>query len=126
MILPFKWNVGSKLGDGKQYLPWIHLDDLIQIYLKSITDQNMTGAYNAVAPDHVTNSEFTTLLAKNLRKKLWAPAVPSFIIKLLFGEMGNLVLKGSRISSEKLIRAGHNFVCQKLDDTLEKILSVKK
>lgn len=126
ILIPFKWNVGSELGDGKQYMPWIHLNDLMQIYVNAVTDKNMNGAYNAVAPTHITNSELTSLIAKNLGKKLWAPRVPAFVIRLLFGEMGNLVLKGSRVSSEKLINQGYTFQSPKLEETITNLISVKK
>lgn len=126
LVLPFKWNVGSKLGDGKQFMPWIHLDDLVQIYLKAIRDKNLSGAYNAVAPHLITNSEFTAVLSKQFGKKLWAPAVPAFIIKLLFGEMGNLVLKGSRVSSEKIRGAQYQFKFSTVEEALNHVLKLNK
>ncbi len=64
MTLPVRFGIGSALGSGRQYMPWIHIDDICNIYLKAIEDSNMTGAYNAVAPEHISNREFTRILAK--------------------------------------------------------------
>ncbi len=119
MTFPVKMGIGSALGTGKQYLPWIHIDDLCAIYLKALEDNQMSGAYNAVAPDHKTNTEFTRMLAEVLRKPLFFPKVPSVIIKLLFGEMSVTVLKGSRISAEKIIGTGYEFRFTDLNMALE-------
>lgn len=122
MLKPIRIGFGSPLGNGKQYFPWIHLDDLCQIYVKSIQDHTMTGAYNAVAPEHCTNRELTLAIAKSLGKKIWLPAVPAFVLKLLFGEMGNLILKGSRISSTKILKTGFQFQYPTLDAALKDCL----
>jgi uncharacterized protein (TIGR01777 family) len=122
ILKPIRMGFGSPLGNGKQYFPWIHLEDLSQIYIKAIQDQNMTGAYNAAAPEHCTNRELTYAIAKILGKKIWMPAVPAFAIKLLFGEMGNLVLKGSRISSAKILKTGFQFQYPTLDGALKDCL----
>lgn len=122
MVKPISMGFGSPLGNGKQYFPWIHLDDLCQIYINAVRDKNLSGAYNAVAPEHCTNRELTLAIAKNLEKKIWMPAVPAFAIKLLFGEMGNLVLKGSRISSAKILKTGFQFQYPTLDSALKDCL----
>ncbi|MBK6953851.1 MAG: TIGR01777 family protein [Crocinitomicaceae bacterium] len=122
MLKPIRMGFGSPLGSGKQYFPWIHLDDLCQIYINAVQDKNLSGAYNAVAPEHCTNRELTLAIAKNLGKRIWMPAVPAFVIKLLFGEMGNLILKGSRISSEKILKTGFQFQYQTLDAALKDCL----
>ena len=122
ILKPIRMGFGSPLGNGKQYFPWIHLDDLCQIYINAVQDKNLSGAYNAVAPEHCTNRELTLAIAKNLGKRIWMPAVPAFVIKLLFGEMGNLILKGSRISSEKILKTGFQFQYQTLDAALKDCL----
>lgn len=122
MLKPIRMGFGSALGSGNQYFPWIHLEDLCQIYIRAIQDQSMKGAYNAVAPEHCTNRELTNTIAKALGKKMWMPAVPAFAIKLLFGEMGNLILKGSRISSAKILKTGFQFQFPKLDEALKDCL----
>jgi len=109
MLTPVKLGLGSALGNGKQYIPWIHIDDLCEIYVKGIEDIEMQGAYNAVAPDNKTNREFTQVLARELNKPFWFPNVPAIILKLMFGEMSNIILQGSRVSADKIIAAGFNF-----------------
>lgn len=107
--LPVKLGFGVPLGNGKQYMPWIHMDDLGAIYLQALEDEKMFGAYNAVAPEHITNEELTRRLAQALKKPFWIPNIPSFLMKLLFGEMAAMLLYGSRISSEKIREAGFSF-----------------
>jgi uncharacterized protein (TIGR01777 family) len=96
-------------GNGRQYMPWIHIDDLSRIYLKAVTDPTMHGAFNAVAPEHVTNREFMKTLAEVRDKPFIIPSVPAGVLKLAFGEMAGLLLEGSRISSEKIRKTGFEF-----------------
>ena len=123
MIKPGKMGFGAAIGTGNQYLPWIHIDDLCNIYLKAIEDSQMSGIYNAVAPSHTTNKEFTQILSKLLKKPYWLPNIPAFIIKLLFGKMSEILLKGSRISSDKIKQAGYNFVFPDLKKALNDLIN---
>lgn len=91
----------SALGDGKQYMPWIHLDDLCSLYIKSIENKNFTGIFNAVAPEHQTNESFTKILSKIINKPMLPFNAPSFVLKTALGEMAYVLLKGSRVSSKK-------------------------
>ncbi len=109
MSVSVKLGLGSPVGSGKQYFPWIHIEDLCNIYIKAIEDSKMQGAYNAVAPDHIKNRNVMKALADAFNRPFWAPNVPSFIIKILFGEMANILLKGSRISADKIKEAGYEF-----------------
>ena len=109
MVAPVKIGIGSALGSGKQYLPWIHIEDLCEIYLKAIEDIQMKGPYNAVAPENKTNKEFTHSLAQALNKPFWFPNIPALILKLFFGKMSDMLLKGSRVSSEKIIASDFTF-----------------
>jgi len=122
MATPVKMGIGSAIGSGKQYLPWIHIDDLCDIYIKAIEDTQMDGAYNAVAPDHKTNEEFTRTLTQVLKRPFWFPNVPAVTMKLLFGEMSELLLKGSRISSGKIKAKGYNFLFPDLESALTDLL----
>jgi uncharacterized protein len=119
---PTRFCFGTSLGSGKQYFPWIHIDDLCEMYLKAISDKSMTGSYNAVAPQHCTNKYFTKAVAKALHKPLFLPAIPTFVLRLAFGEMANLLLQGSRVSSQKIIDAGFQFQFPKLDLALNDLL----
>lgn len=116
---------GSPIGSGKQYMPWIHIDDLCNIYLRAIEDQLMQGAYNAVSPEHTTNKEFIKTLATVLNKPCWFPNVPGILLKLLLGNMSDIVLKGSRVSSAKIIKAGYQFQYTNLTAALKDVLKNK-
>ena len=116
-----KMGIGSALGNGRQYLPWIHVEDLCNIYIKAIEDISLKGAYNAVAPEHVTNREFLRTLAKVLEQPFFFPAVPSFALKILFGKMSGILLNGSRVSADKIISAGYNFKFPDLENALKNL-----
>ncbi len=109
MLLPIKLGIGGPIGSGKQYMPWIHIDDLCEIYIKAIEDESFSGAYNAVAPQHITNRELMKTLAKAYKKPFWFPPVPGFILKILLGEMAVIILKGSRVEAKRLIEADFQF-----------------
>jgi len=122
MITPIKLGIGSAIGNGRQYLPWVHIEDLCDIYIKAIEDTQMNGAYNAVAPDHKTNRDFTETLAHVLRKPFWFPNIPAIVMKIIFGKMSAMLLKGSRVSSEKIKNAGYKFKFAKLEGALVNLL----
>ncbi|HSH64863.1 MAG TPA: DUF1731 domain-containing protein, partial [Bacteroidia bacterium] len=122
MLRPIRLFIGSPLGSGEQYIPWIHIDDICAIYIKAIEDQSMSGVYNAVSPEHVTNRYFTKITAKILGRPLIMPNVPAFLLKFLFGEMASVVLKGSRASCKKLEDTGYVFKYDKLHKALEALL----
>lgn len=114
MIIPVKLGFGSAIGSGRQFIPWIHIYDLCNIYIKAIEDIKIEGAYNAVAPQFSTNKEFTRLIAKVLKKPFWNLKVPSILMKVFFGEMSVVLLEGNRISSKKIESAGYNFFFKNL------------
>lgn len=119
----FKWRLGSALGSGKQYMPWIHVEDLCAIYLEALKNPNMDGAYNAAISDSTTNTGFSKTLAKVFGYKIWLPNVPGFLIKMVLGEMSKIVLTGRRVSSIKVEELGFQFKHTNLEDTLRKCLS---
>jgi uncharacterized protein (TIGR01777 family) len=123
MAKPIRFFVGSPLGNGRQYVPWIHLDDICNIYVKAVEDKTMQGAYNAVAPTHATNKELTKRIARAMHRPLIMPNVPVFLLKFLFGEMSVVVLEGSRISCKKIQDAGFVFRYEQLDDALNNLFS---
>jgi uncharacterized protein (TIGR01777 family) len=122
MAKPIKLYAGAPLGTGKQYLSWIHIDDLCSLFIKAIDDKEVKGACNAVSGDWVTNKEFTTLLAKVLNRPLFLPHVPKFIMKLILGEMAMLVLNGSKVSADKIKEAGFIFDFPNLETALRNLL----
>lgn len=113
-----KTPVISTLGNGLQYMPWIHIDDLCEIYIKAIEDKKMEGAYNGVAPEHESNKTFSKKLAKVFKRPFLPIGAPAFVLKAVFGEMSTILLNGSRISSEKIKKAGFNFSFPLLKDAL--------
>jgi len=113
--------IGSPFGNGRQYIPWIHIDDLCNLYLRAVKDPSMIGAWNAVAPNYTTNSEFMRILAEVLEKPFFFPAVPSFVLKTLFGEMSGIILKGSRVSAGKIISSGYKFEYPGLENALKNL-----
>lgn len=125
MAKPIKLYAGAPLGTGKQYLSWIHIDDLCSLFIKAIDDQEVKGACNAVSGDWVTNKEFTRLLAKVLNRPLFLPHVPKIIMKLILGEMAMLVLNGSKVSADKIKEAGFIFDFPNLETALRNLL-IKK
>jgi uncharacterized protein (TIGR01777 family) len=119
----FKLRIGSAIGSGKQYMPWIYVDDLCAIYLEALKNPNMNGAYNAAINDDTTNDIFSKTLAKVYGYKIWLPNVPAFVLKLVMGKMAKLVLTGRRASSEKIESVGFYFTHKNLEDTLRHCLS---
>ncbi|SKC74309.1 TIGR01777 family oxidoreductase [Ohtaekwangia koreensis] len=122
MVKPIKFWVGAPLGTGDQYISWIHLDDLAAMFLKAVEDEKMQGAYNGTGPYAVTNRDLTKAIAKQINRPVVLPAVPSFVLKTLLGEMADLVLKGSNVSSQKIEDAGFKFQYEKLESALADLL----
>ena len=120
---PIKIGVGSALGSGKQYMPWIHIADLCNMYLSAIENNELHGTYNAVAPEHVTNEEFTSNTALSLNKKIRLPNVPGFVLKTLLGKLAVILLEGTRVSSEKIITTKFKFIYTSLNEALKDINS---
>ncbi len=121
MDKPFKLGLGAALGNGNQYMPYIHLDDLAAMYLHAIENKDINGAYNACNQDETTNNGFSKALAKALEKPFWLPNVPTFALKLALGEMSEILLEGSRASSQKIIETGFDFKYPQLESSLRDI-----
>lgn len=126
MVLPVKWGIGSPLSSGKQYMPWIHIEDLCNIYLNAIEKIQMSGAYNAVAPEMLNNFVFTKTLAKAMHKPFFFPNIPSFMLKLLFGNMSVILLEGSKVSPRKLLDSGFEFQFPVLEDAFKSFMFTKE
>ncbi len=122
MLLPFKMNVGTALGTGKQIIPWIHIADLNRIILQSIQLTSMNSAYNCCAPEPTDNLHFSKAIAKKLNKKMWLTKAPSTVLKLILGERSILLTEGSKVSSDKIIQTGFNFKYSKLEPALDDLL----
>jgi len=121
MLLPFRLGLGGRLGDGQQWMSWIHRQDWIAIARLMITDSSMQGAYNATAPNPVTNSEFARTLAHCLNRPALLP-VPAWLLKILLGEMSGLVLGSQRVMPERLLALGFRFQYTDLSSALNQVL----
>jgi uncharacterized protein (TIGR01777 family) len=119
----FKFRLGSALGSGKQYMPWIHVDDLCNIYFQAIVDSNMEGPYNAAINDNTTNTIFSKTLARIFGYSIWLPNIPASVLKFAMGEMAIIVLTGRRVSSEKIEQTGFQFQFKNLEATLRNCLA---
>jgi hypothetical protein len=108
LLMPVKFFVGGSLGSGKQYISWIHIDDLIALYVFAIDYGKVRGIYNAAAPNSQTNALFTKHAAKLLGRPAFMQ-VPAFVIKAILGEMSTVVLDGRRAMPGKIIDAGFKF-----------------
>lgn len=108
MALMIKNFLGSPLGNGRQWQSWIHIEDLAQMFV-FLVENNLSGVYNAVAPNPVTNAKMTKELARVLDRPLWLPKTPKFLLKLILGPMSQLLLDSQRVGSKKIERAGFGF-----------------
>ena len=117
--MPVKFGFGAALGSGKQYLPWIEITDLARMFLFVLENLKRDDIFNAVGPDQISNSDFMKILARTTNKPFFMPNVPSFVMKLLLGEMAVLLLQGNRVSSEKIQAAGFEFKYKKLEDVMK-------
>jgi uncharacterized protein (TIGR01777 family) len=121
MLPPFKAGLGGPIGSGRQYMPWIHLDDLVGMYMAAIDHPNFHGPLNASAPEPVTNKQFARALGKAINRPAVAP-VPGFTIKLMYGEMSQIVLNGVRMVPGRAAELGYDFQHPDLDEALRDTL----
>lgn len=118
---PINLWVGAPLGSGKQWQSWIHIEDMIRIYM-FIMEEHLEGTFNAVAPNPVTNARLTKTIANILQKPLWLPKIPSWVLRLILGDMSKLILEGQLVSSEKIEKHGFTFYYTKLENALQDLL----
>jgi uncharacterized protein (TIGR01777 family) len=122
LIQPIKYGFGAGLGSGKQQMPWIHIQDLVRLIKFILDDPKIVGTFNAVSPYSITNIALTKKISQRLKKPLFLPNIPKFMLQILFGEMSTILLEGSKISSQKIIDSGFEFEFEQIDDTLDNLL----
>lgn len=122
LIPLFKKGLGSIIASGKQGISWIHIQDLVSIF-DHVVSYKTEGTFNAVAPNPVSQEEFSKTLAMLLGKKLWAPNTPSLILRLILGKQAMLATHGAYVSCEKITSYDYNFEFTKLENALAEILS---
>ena len=121
MILPIKWGVGSAIGSGNQWMSWIHIDDLCNMFLYAL-ENPIQGIFNGVGINPVTNNEFTKRLAQQLNRPIILPKVPALILKLLLGEMSVLALGSNKVEPVAFLKEGFTFGFTKLEEALKSLV----
>lgn len=121
MLKPIKMGLGSPFGSGKQIQSWIHIHDLIEMYYFAVQNE-LDGVYNAVAPNPVTNKKLTEEIAAVVKKPLFMPNIPKFLMALVLGEMHTLLFASQNVSSRKIETAGFVFKFKQLDKALINLL----
>lgn len=121
MLPPFRAGIGGPVASGHQYMPWIHLDDLIGIYLAALDGDDWSGPINASAPEPVPNKEFSKALGRALHRPALAP-VPAFALRILYGEMAEIVTTGQRAVPKRALELGYAFQHPDLDEALASTL----
>ena len=121
MVKPIKMGMGAPLGSGKQWQSWIDVTDMAAMYLH-ICRNELEGTFNAVAPNPITNAELTKAIASALGKRVWLPNVPAFVLKLVLGEMGSLVLESQKVSCQKIQDSGFEFTYPTITESIGDLL----
>ncbi|WP_290696758.1 TIGR01777 family oxidoreductase [Lacinutrix sp.] len=118
---PIKLGAGAAMGTGKQWMSWIHLEDLANVFLH-VLEHKLEGVYNGVAPNPATNQTITKVIAKQLKKTLILPNIPKFVLKLILGEMHIILFESQRVSSKKIEQTGFEFKYVNLDKALVELV----
>ena len=122
LLLPFSLNLGTSMGNGKQLMSWIHIDDVSRMIIHCMKIPNNEN-FNCVSPNVVTNKFFSETFSKSLKKKIWLPNIPSTVLKLIFGEMSSMILGSTNASSKKIEETGFEFKFPKLKKAIEHLLN---
>ncbi len=122
MLTPFRLGVGGPVAGGHQYMPWIHADDVVSLYLSALDDPDISGALNVAAPEPVTNRQFSKALGRALQRPAIAP-VPAIALRVLYGEMAEIITEGQRAIPARALQLGHDFRHPDLDEALNAALS---
>ena len=119
---PIRYGLGAPLGNGRQWMAWIHLADVAGIFVFLAEHSHLTGIYNVVGPSNVTNSELTKAVARVLQKPQFLPKVPAALLKLVLGEMSRIVLISNKVSNKKISAAGYDYQFPELQPALQQLL----
>jgi uncharacterized protein (TIGR01777 family) len=122
MAKPVKLFVGAPLGTGRQNVSWIHINDICRIFIKAIDDETMHGAYNGTGPYATTNRDLTKAIGQALDRPVFMPPVPGVVLKIILGQMAEVVLTGSNVSSQKIQQEGFQFQFKTLESALKDLL----
>ena len=124
MLMPFRMGLGGPVGSGRQWMSWIHLNDLVRMIEWAASNPSVSGVYNATAPSPVRMREFAGALGKTLRRPAFLP-VPGVALKLLMGEMSQVILAGQKVLPKRALDAGFRFNFETLQPALEDLVGVR-
>jgi uncharacterized protein len=122
MLPAFRLGLGGPVGGGRQYVPWVHLDDVVKATLRCLEDEDLSGPFNLTAPTPVTNRKFTKALGRVLQRPAVLP-VPSLALRLLYGEMASVITTGARVLPARLEEAGNQFLHRDIEPALRDVLA---
>ena len=122
MIMTKKLGIFSYFGNGQQFCPWIHINDLCRLILTTLEDNNFSGVYNAVAPEQITNKEMIEQIKLKLSSKAFVISVPQFVLKLILGEMANVVLNSNRVISDRIQSSMFTYHFTKVGDAVKDVM----
>jgi len=122
MLPPFRLGIGGPVAGGRQYISWIHRDDLVGLMLTALEREDWSGPFNATAPDPVTNAQFSRALGRALRRPALIP-VPGLALRLLYGEMAEIVTRGARVVPAKALVLGYEFGHPQLEEALQSAIA---
>jgi uncharacterized protein len=123
MAVPFKFGLGAAIGSGKQYFPWIHINDIAAMFVYALLNEKISGVYNGVATELITNKEFSKQLALSFNKPFFLPPVPAILLKVAMGEGACMVTEGLKISNDKIKQNGFAFKYETLNGALKNLAS---
>ncbi len=123
MLTPVKYGIGAPLASGNQFISWVDISDVVNAFCFALENGKVSGPYNVVAPNPVTNSELTHKIAKMVSRAILLPNIPAFALKLLLGEFAESVIGGIKVSTKKLSEAGFKFQYPAMDESLKHHLS---
>lgn len=121
IVQPIRFFAGAPLGSGQQWQSWIHIEDMARIYMQ-LLNKELTGIYNGVAPNPVTNEKLTKVIAKTIKKPLFLPNIPEKVLKLMLGEMAAIVLESQLVSAEKIMETSFVFTYPTVEQAIENLL----
>jgi hypothetical protein len=122
MLPAFRYMLGGVIGSGRQWMPWIHEEDLFSIFSLLLGEGALSGPINCVAPNPVRNAEFAKILARTLGRPVLLPAAPAFVLRIILGEFANVILEGQRVIPKKLMESGFSFRFPTLQQALEDLV----
>ena len=121
MYWPFFFGLGGVMGSGRQWMPWIHMDDMVGMMCHAMENENVTGAFNGTAPNPVTNYEFTKTMGRVMHRPTLVP-VPGFVLRWTLGERSGLLVLGSRVVPHRVLESGYTFKFSRLEEAMRDLL----